>query len=37
MTFDTPRGVQVVDLVLETDLTDPGPAWRFGHVAQLFG
>jgi len=37
MTFYTPRGVQVVDLLLETDLTDPGPAWRFGHVAQLFG
>jgi D-alanyl-D-alanine carboxypeptidase (penicillin-binding protein 5/6) len=37
MTFDTPRGEQVVDLVLETDLTDPGPLWRFGHVAQLFG
>jgi len=37
MTFDTPRGQQVVDLVLETDLTDPGPLWRFGHVAQLFG
>ena len=37
MTFNTPRGAQVVDLVLETDLTDPGPAWRFGHVAQLFG
>jgi D-alanyl-D-alanine carboxypeptidase (penicillin-binding protein 5/6) len=37
MTFTTPRGEQVVDLVLETDLTDPGPLWRFGHVAQLFG
>jgi D-alanyl-D-alanine carboxypeptidase (penicillin-binding protein 5/6) len=37
MTFDTPRGVQVVDLVLENDLTDPGPLWRFSHVAQLFG
>jgi len=37
MTFDSPRGMQVVDLVLETDLTDPGPGWRFGHVAELFG
>ncbi len=37
ITFDTPRGEQVVDLVLETDLTDPGPFWRFSHVAQLFG
>jgi D-alanyl-D-alanine carboxypeptidase (penicillin-binding protein 5/6) len=37
MTFDTPRGEQVVDLVLENDLTDPGPLWRFSHVAQLFG
>lgn len=37
MTFDTPRGLEVVDLVLESDLTDPGLAWRFGHVAQLFG
>lgn len=37
MALDTPRGEQVVDLVLETDLTDPGPFWRFSHVAQLFG
>jgi D-alanyl-D-alanine carboxypeptidase (penicillin-binding protein 5/6) len=37
MTFDTPRGEQVVDLVLEKDLADPGPFWRFSHVAQLFG
>jgi hypothetical protein len=37
MTFDTPRGEQVVDLVLENDLADPGPFWRFSHVAQLFG
>jgi hypothetical protein len=29
--------VHVVDLVLEADLTDPGPLWRFGNVAQLFG
>ena len=37
MTFETPRGTRAVDLVLQTDVTDPGPAWRFTHVAQLFG
>ena len=37
MTVDTPEGQLSVDLVLATDLGDPGPGWRFAHVAQLFG
>ena len=37
MSFDTPEGKVVVPLVLAQDLGDPGPVWRFTHVAQLFG
>jgi D-alanyl-D-alanine carboxypeptidase (penicillin-binding protein 5/6) len=37
ISFETPQGTRAVDLVLQTELGDPGPAWRFSHVAQLFG
>lgn len=37
MTFDAPEGQLSVELVLGADLGDPGPGWRFSHVATLFG
>ena len=37
MTFEAPGGPLSVELVLASDLGDPGPGWRFANVAQLFG
>lgn len=37
MTFDAPEGPLSVELVLASDLGDPGPGWRFANVALLFG